>query len=56
VLQKHLNEYRNAETEAARLRQVGDAPAPQELNAAEHAAWTSVARIILNLHETITRS
>ncbi len=28
---------------------------PAELNAAELAAWTNVARTILNLHETITR-
>jgi hypothetical protein len=56
VLKKHLDEYRTAEAEAAQLRQVGEAPAQEGLNAAEHAAWTSVARIILNLHETITRS
>jgi len=35
--------------------QVGDAKAPADLRPAELAAWTSVARTILNLHETITR-
>jgi hypothetical protein len=28
---------------------------PADLDACELAAWTSVARVILNLHETITR-
>ena len=27
----------------------------KDLDRAELAAWTSVARVILNLHETITR-
>jgi hypothetical protein len=35
---------------------VGDAPVPAGLDPAELAAWTSVARVLLNLHETITRS
>ena len=33
----------------------GFAPVETELDAAELAAWTGVARVILNLHETITR-
>ena len=32
------------------------APATKEIAPAELAAWTSVARTILNLHETITRN
>ncbi len=31
------------------------APAPKDADAAELASWTSAARTILNLHETITR-
>ena len=31
-------------------------PVPKDLDVAELAAWTSVARVILNLHETITRN
>ncbi len=31
-------------------------PAPADIDPAELAAWTSVARVLLNLHETITRS
>lgn len=40
---------------AERLISTGEAPVPSDLDAAELAAWTSVARAILNLHETITR-
>ncbi|MBI1310286.1 DUF1553 domain-containing protein [bacterium] len=56
VLQKHLTEYRGDEPDAEKVIHVGEAPTPDDLNPAEHAAWTSVARIVLNLHETITRS
>jgi hypothetical protein len=38
------------------LLKIGLTPAPQNLNPTELAAWTSLARVILNLHETITRS
>ena len=31
-------------------------PAPADVDPAELAAWTSVARVLLNLHETITRN
>jgi len=37
------------------LLSVGLRPAPADLPIAELAAWTTVARTILNLHETITR-
>jgi hypothetical protein len=40
---------------ASRLTTVGDAPAPKVSDPAELAAWTSVTRALLNLHETITR-
>jgi hypothetical protein len=33
----------------------GEWPVPRDLNISEVAAWTSVARVVLNLHETITR-
>ncbi|MEQ1860374.1 MAG: PSD1 and planctomycete cytochrome C domain-containing protein [Chthoniobacteraceae bacterium] len=38
------------------LLNTGYAPAPKDANPTELAAWTSVARALLNLHETITRS
>jgi hypothetical protein len=37
------------------MASAGESPRPANLNAAEHAAWTSVANVILNLDETITR-
>ena len=41
---------------AAALLSVGLTPAPDDLDPVEVAAWVAVARAILNLHETITRS
>ena len=41
--------------EASRIVAAGLAPVPKELNVVELAAWTSVARAILNLPEVITR-
>jgi hypothetical protein len=41
--------------EAAQLLTVGASPAPQEIPPVRLAAATSLARAILNLHETITR-
>jgi hypothetical protein len=53
---RHLAEYQ-ADVEAARqLISTGQWPVPQDLDPAELAAWTSVARVILNLHETYTRN
>jgi hypothetical protein len=52
---KHLAEYRADEKSAGELLQVGEAPSDEDLDAAELAAWTSVARVLLNLHEMITR-
>ena len=39
----------------AKLIKVGLAPAPKNADANELAAWTQVCRVLLNLHETITR-
>ncbi len=41
--------------EAKKLLTVGDVPAPKDAKPEELAAWVSVCRAILNLHETITR-
>ena len=41
---------------AAALIHVGDRLPAADLPPAELAAWTSVTRVLLNLHETITRS
>jgi hypothetical protein len=41
---------------ARALVSTGQAPVPQDLDAAAHAAWTAIARAILNLSETYTRN
>ncbi len=56
LLQSHLNEYKSDATAANELLTVGAKPASADLDKSELAAWTSVARAILNLHETITRN
>jgi hypothetical protein len=56
LLDKHLTEYRQGVQAAGALLKVGLSPAPKDIDPAELAAWTNVARVILNLHETITRS
>ena len=56
LLDKHLAEYRQNAKAAEALLNVGFSSAPKEIDSAELAAWTNVARVILNLHETITRS
>ena len=56
LVKKHAAEYAADRAAAEALLKVGLKPVPAELDAAELATWTSVARVILNLHETITRS
>ena len=41
--------------DAEKLLRVGKQKTSTDLKPAEHAAWTSLARVVLNLHETITR-
>jgi hypothetical protein len=52
----HLSEYQADRPAAQQLVKTGNWPVPGNLDVAELAAWTSVARTLLNLHETITRS
>jgi mono/diheme cytochrome c family protein len=53
---KHAREYGEDLASARALLGTGAHPPPEGLDAVELAAWTSVARVILNLHETITRN
>jgi hypothetical protein len=52
---KHLAEYQADEKSAAALTSVGAKAPAKDINVPQLAAWTSVARVLLNLHETITR-
>ncbi|KAF0181543.1 MAG: hypothetical protein FD161_216 [Limisphaerales bacterium] len=56
LFDKHLAQYKADAKAAESLLKVGLATLPPVADQAELAAWTSVARVILNLHETITRS
>jgi hypothetical protein len=56
LFHSNLDRYR-ADPQAARsLIGTGQAPVASDLDAAELAAWTAVARAILNMSETITRN
>jgi len=56
LVAEHLEQYRKDKASAAELMKIGDFPAPKDLDVSELAAWTSIARVLLNLHETITRN
>ena len=56
LLEKHRAEFRSDPDAAARFLKVGAAPPPSDLDPASLAAWTDVARALLSLHETLTRS
>jgi hypothetical protein len=56
VFEKHRSEYNGDRSSAEAYLKIGSAPVPSDIDPAELAAWTNVARILLNLHETVTRS
>ena len=56
VLARHLAEYKVDAEGAKKLLATGYAPMNGKTDVAELAAWTSVARVILNLHEVVTRN
>jgi hypothetical protein len=56
LLDGHLAAYRADPAAAAALLKTGLAPTPEGVDTPELAAWTHLARVLLNLHETITRS
>jgi hypothetical protein len=56
LVAKHRAEVAENRDSAESLLAVGQAPVGDGVDHVELAAWTSVARLILNLHETITRN
>jgi hypothetical protein len=56
LLEKHRTEFRDDRRGADAYRKVGASAPPLDLDFAELAAWMDVARTLLNLHETVTRS
>ncbi|MEC7923572.1 MAG: DUF1553 domain-containing protein, partial [Planctomycetota bacterium] len=55
LYKRHLEQYSGDKDAVAGLTSVGQKPVAGALPKAELAAWISVMRVILNLHETITR-
>lgn len=55
LLETQLKTYRADPKAADALLKTGLAPVPDGQDRAELAAWTHVARVLLNLHESITR-
>lgn len=55
VYNQQLAAYKADTTASDALLKTGYAPLPTSLDKPELAAWTHVARVLLNLHETITR-
>ncbi len=55
LYRKQLDHYAADKDSAKKLVSVGEWPVNKELNVAELAAWTAVARVMLNLNETIAR-
>jgi hypothetical protein len=56
LYEKHRQEYAADAKAAAAIAVAGEAPRAKDVDAVELAAWTSVSRTLLNLHETITRN
>ncbi|MEK6239115.1 MAG: DUF1553 domain-containing protein, partial [Planctomycetales bacterium] len=55
LFDNHLKQYEQDAPAAQALAGVGEKPSPPTADAVTTAAWTSLARVLLNLHETITR-
>jgi hypothetical protein len=56
LVEKHRTEYQADQKAAEALLKVGDKPVSADVDVADLAAWTNLARVLLNLHETITRN
>jgi mono/diheme cytochrome c family protein len=55
LLERQLTAFRRNLPAAIKLLNVGESPRDKTLDAAELAAWTTVASAILNLDETVTK-
>ena len=55
LLGKQADHYAKDQDAARKLVSIGQRPIPRDLDTTELAAWTEVARVLLNLHESINR-
>lgn len=56
LIEKLTAQYTTDPKAAEAVLKVGIAPMPSGMNPTELATWTNIARVILNLHETVVRS
>ena len=56
TLDAHLAEYRARPEAAKKLLAEGESPRDESLDPAEHAAWTMIANLLMNMDETITKN
>ena len=55
IFERELTTYNRDREAAIKLLSVGESPHSEHLDPAELAAWTTVASVILNLDETVTK-
>jgi hypothetical protein len=55
TLRKQLAEYKADHAQAEKLLKVGESARDESLNGADHAAWTMVCNMLLNLDEAVTQ-
>ena len=55
LYQQQLSIYQDDTEAAMKIVMVGESPVPEGLDPTQHAAWTALATIVLNLDETVTR-
>ena len=55
ALERERRQYRTDQPGAEKLLSVGESPRTLDLPAAEHAAWTNICGLLLNLSEAVTR-
>lgn len=56
LLESERARYRETPDDALRTVSIGESPQAKKIDAVEHAAWTQVASLLLNLSEALTRS
>jgi len=55
TLNQHRADYRKNPAAAKKLLAIGEAPQDSGLDVSEHAAWTVLSNLLLNLDETVTK-
>lgn len=55
ALERSRNEFREQPQAAQQLLSMGESPRNEDLNAVDHAAWTSLVLAVFNLDETLTK-